>query len=83
MATNTAPQWLKNTGVFNHSTLYLLCVIASCMLHTINVCNAMLVYKHVSVNLLIPIQYMYSLCSAHCAISHDPHQLSPESIPII
>ena len=36
MATNTAPQWLKNAGVFDHSTSYLLCVIASCILYTIN-----------------------------------------------
>ena len=34
MAMNTAPQWLKNTGVFDHSTLYLLdlCVVALCIL---------------------------------------------------
>jgi len=31
MAMNTPPQWLKNTGVFDRSTLYLLCVIASCI----------------------------------------------------
>ena len=54
MATNTAPQWLKNTGIFDHSTLYLLCFIASCILYTINLS------KHVSVNLVIPM--------AHCIV---------------
>ena len=49
MATNTAPQWLKNTDVFNHSTVYLLCVIAS----FIDVYNTMQVCEHVSVNLVI------------------------------
>ena len=46
-------QWLKNTGVLDHSTLYLLCVIASCILYTINLSHTMQVYEHVSVNLVI------------------------------
>ena len=68
MATNTAPQWLKNTGVLDHSTLYLLdlCVVASRILYTINL--SVTRNKHVSVNLVIPIHTYVQL--AQCALRY-------------
>ena len=68
MATNTAPQWLKNTGVFDHSTLYLLCVIASCILiHYKSVSNTMQVYKHELSHLH---SYICTACAVRVALCH-------------
>ena len=70
MATNTAPQWLKNTGVFDHSTLVLtMCYCFVYITHYKSVCNTMQVYKHVSVNLVIPI---HTACAVRIALYHVP-----------
>ena len=68
------------TVVEEHGCLgsfYSVLTMCYCFVYTIHckfVCNTMQVCKHISVNLHVVIPgHMYSLRSARCAISHDPH----------
>ena len=70
MATNTAPQWLKNTGVFDHSPLYLLCVITSCILYTMNLSETQYRYITRFSELSHPHSYICTACAVHTALYH-------------